>query len=137
MRPRVRPVHRGGAVAAIGRRRSRGGLPSERRAGGGGTMSLTEPVLEVRDLVTRYPVRRGLLGTLRREPQQAVHAVEGVSLTLGAGEMLALVGESGCGKTTVAQSIVRLVDPVSGTIELDGRDLTEMSQRSLRPVRRT
>jgi peptide/nickel transport system ATP-binding protein len=95
------------------------------------------PVLEVRDLVTRYPIRRGVLGTLRREPQQAVHAVEGVSLSLGAGEMLALVGESGCGKTTVAQSIIRLVDPVSGTIELDGRDLTALSQRALRPIRRS
>jgi len=95
------------------------------------------PVLEVRDLVTRYPIRRGVLGALRREPQQAVHAVEGVSLSLGAGEMLALVGESGCGKTTVAQSIIRLVDPVSGTIELDGRDLTGLSQRALRPIRRS
>jgi peptide/nickel transport system ATP-binding protein len=95
------------------------------------------PVLTVRDLVTRYEIRRGVLGTLRREPQQAVHAVEGVSLSLGAGEMLALVGESGCGKTTVAQSIVRLVDPVSGTIELDGRDLTGLSQRTLRPIRRS
>jgi len=95
------------------------------------------PVLEVRDLVTRYPIRRGVLGTLRRVPQQAVHAVEGVSLSLGAGEMLALVGESGCGKTTVAQSIIRLVDPVSGTIELDGRDLTGLSQRALRPIRRS
>ena len=55
------------------------------------------PVLEVRDLVTRYPIRRGVLGTLRHEPQQAVHAVEGVSLSLGAGEMLALVGEAGGG----------------------------------------
>ena len=61
------------------------------------------PALEVRDLVTRYPVRRGLFGTIRREPRQAVHAVEGVSLTLRTGEMLALVGESGCGKTTIAQ----------------------------------
>jgi peptide/nickel transport system ATP-binding protein len=95
------------------------------------------PVLAVRDLVTRYEIRRGVLGTLRREPQQAVHAVEGVSLSLCAGEMLALVGESGCGKTTVAQSIVRLVDPVSGTIELDGRDLTGLSQRTLRPIRRS
>ena len=82
------------------------------------------PALEVRDLVTRYPIRRGLFGTIRREPRQAVHAVEGVSFTLRTGEMLALVGESGCGKTTVAQSIVRLVDPVSGTIELDGQPLT-------------
>ena len=100
-------------------------------------VAIGPPVLEVRDLVTRYPIRRGVLGTLRREPQQAVHAVEGVSLALGAGEMLALVGESGCGKTTVAQSIVRLVDPVSGTIELDGRDLTGLSQRALRPIRRS
>jgi peptide/nickel transport system ATP-binding protein len=100
-------------------------------------VAIDPPVLEVRDLVTRYPIRRGVLGTLRREPQQAVHAVEGVSLALGAGEMLALVGESGCGKTTVAQSIVRLVDPVSGTIELDGRDLTGLSQRALRPIRRS
>src|SRR6476646_351799 len=93
--------------------------------------------LEVRDLVTRYPIRRGLFGTIRREPRQAVHAVEGVSLTLRTGEMLALVGESGCGKTTVAQSIVRLVDPVSGTIELDGQLLTGLSQRALRPIRRS
>ena len=95
------------------------------------------PALEVRDLVTRYPIRRGLFGTIRREPRQAVHAVEGVSLTLRTGEMLALVGESGCGKTTVAQSIVRLVDPVSGTIELDGQPLTGLSQRALRPIRRS
>jgi peptide/nickel transport system ATP-binding protein len=95
------------------------------------------PALEVRDLVTRYPIRRGLFGTIRREPRQAVHAVEGVSLSLRTGEMLALVGESGCGKTTVAQSIVRLVDPVSGTIELDGQPLTGLSQRKLRPIRRS
>ncbi len=95
------------------------------------------PALEVRDLVTRYPIRRGLFGTIRREPRQAVHAVEGVSLTLRTGEMLALVGESGCGKTTVAQSIVRLVDPVSGTIELGGQPLTGLSQRALRPIRRS
>jgi peptide/nickel transport system ATP-binding protein len=95
------------------------------------------PLLEVRDLVTRFPVRRGILGTLARAPRRAVHAVEGVSLSIGAGEMLALVGESGCGKTTVAQSILRLVDPVSGTIDLDGRRLTGLSQRQLRPIRRT
>jgi oligopeptide/dipeptide ABC transporter ATP-binding protein len=95
------------------------------------------PLLEVRDLVTRFPVRRGILGTLTRAPRQTVHAVEGVSLSLGVGEMLALVGESGCGKTTVAQSILRLVDPVSGTIDLQGRRLTGLSQRTLRPIRRT
>jgi oligopeptide/dipeptide ABC transporter ATP-binding protein len=95
------------------------------------------PLLDVRDLVTRFPVRRGIVGTITRAPRQAVHAVEGVSLTVAAGEMLALVGESGCGKTTVAQSILRLVDPMSGTIDLAGRRLTGLSQRELRPIRRT
>jgi oligopeptide/dipeptide ABC transporter ATP-binding protein len=95
------------------------------------------PLLQVRDLVVRYPVRRGIMGTLTRKPRQAVHAVEGVSISIRRGEMLALVGESGCGKTTVAQSILRLVDPVSGTVELAGRRLTGLSQRALRPIRRT
>jgi oligopeptide/dipeptide ABC transporter ATP-binding protein len=95
------------------------------------------PLLEVRGLSTRYPVRRGIVGALRREPRRFVRAVDGVSLSLRAGEMLALVGESGCGKTTIAQTILRLVDPVSGTIALQGRDITKLSQRELQPIRRT
>ena len=71
------------------------------------------PLLEVSNLVARYPVARGVLGTLARRPRQAVHAVEDVSFSLGRGEMLALVGESGCGKTTTAQTLLRLVEPVS------------------------
>jgi oligopeptide/dipeptide ABC transporter ATP-binding protein len=63
-------------------------------------------------------------------------AVDGVSFSVDPGEMLALVGESGCGKTTIAQSILRMVDPVSGTIRLKGRDITRLSQRDLRPLRR-
>jgi oligopeptide/dipeptide ABC transporter ATP-binding protein len=94
------------------------------------------PLLEVRDLVVRYPVRRGIVGALRREPVRSVRAVDGVSFSVRAGEMLALVGESGCGKTTTAQAILRLVPPVSGSIAIDGRDVTELSQRDLRPVRR-
>ena len=94
------------------------------------------PLLEVRDLVVRYPVRRGIVGALRREPRRAVRAVDGVSFSVGAGDMLALVGESGCGKTTTAQAILRLVSPVSGSIAIDGRDVTHLSQRELRPVRR-
>ena len=100
----------------------------------------TAPVLEVVDLVATYPVRRGLLGTLARRPRKQVHAVDGLSLSLRKGEMLALVGESGCGKTTTAQAILRMLDRVatlSGTIRLNGRDITSMPQGELRPLRRT
>jgi oligopeptide/dipeptide ABC transporter ATP-binding protein len=93
-------------------------------------------LLEVEDLVVRYPVPRGLVGTLARRPRQTVHAVDGVDLTVHAGEMVALVGESGCGKTTTAQAVLRMVDPVSGTIRFEGRDITRLGQRTLRPLRR-
>ena len=92
------------------------------------------PLLRVEDLVARYPVRRSLLSALRRVPRRFVQAVDGVSFSLYPGEMLALVGESGCGKTTIAQTILRLVDPVSGTITFDGRDITQLSQSELRPI---
>jgi peptide/nickel transport system ATP-binding protein len=93
-------------------------------------------VLEVEDLVVRYPIHRGIVGTVARRPRRNVHAVEGVSLSLQRGEMLALVGESGCGKTTTAQAVLRLVDPVSGAIRFDGRDLVPLGTRELRPLRR-
>jgi peptide/nickel transport system ATP-binding protein len=99
-------------------------------------MSAQPTVLEVEDLVVRYPIHRGIVGTVTRRPRRTVHAVEGVSLTLQGGEMLALVGESGCGKTTTAQAVLRLVDPVSGAIRFDGRDLVPLGSRELRPVRR-
>ena len=99
-------------------------------------MSVDATVLEVEDLVVRYPIHRGLVGAVTRQPRRQVHAVEGVSLSLRKGEMLALVGESGCGKTTTAQAVLRLVDPVSGAIRFDGRDLVPLGSRDLRPVRR-
>jgi oligopeptide/dipeptide ABC transporter ATP-binding protein len=71
-----------------------------------------------------------------RRPKRTVHAVEGVSFTLARGEMLALVGESGCGKTTTAQTVLRMLDPVSGSIRFEGRDLTRLGDRELRPLRR-
>ncbi len=92
-------------------------------------------LLEVRDLVVRYPVHRGIVGAIRRRPKQEIHAVEGVSFQLGRGEMLALVGESGCGKTTTAQAILRLVD-AEGQIMLDERDISTISAGQLRPLRR-
>ena len=94
------------------------------------------PLLEVDNLVTQYPVRRSLTGRLAREPRLTVHAVDGVSFSLARGEMLALVGESGCGKTSTAQTFLRMVDPTSGTIRLNGTDITTLSQQQLRPLRR-
>jgi peptide/nickel transport system ATP-binding protein len=99
-------------------------------------MNAEPSVLEVEDLVVRYPIHRGIVGTVARRPRRNVHAVEGVSLSLQRGEMLALVGESGCGKTTTAQAVLRLVDPVSGAIRFDGRDLVPLGTRELRPLRR-
>ena len=95
-----------------------------------------KPLLEVESLVVRYPVGRGLAGSLARQPKRSVHAVEGVTLTVAGGELLALVGESGCGKTTTAQAVLRLVEPVSGSIRFEGRELTGLGTRQLRPLRR-
>ena len=94
------------------------------------------PLLEVEGLVTRYPVPRGLLGTMAGRPQLQVHAVDGISFTLRSGEMLALVGESGCGKTTTAQTVVRMVDSERGKVRFRGRDITQLSAKEMRPLRR-
>ncbi len=96
-------------------------------------MSGVNPLLEVTDLVKHYPLRAGVL----RRAVGTVHAVDGVSFALGKSETLGLVGESGCGKSTVARSVLRLVEPTSGQIRIDGTDITHLSKRELRPVRRT
>jgi peptide/nickel transport system ATP-binding protein len=93
-------------------------------------------LLEVEDLVVRYPVPRGIVGTVARRPHETVHAVDGVSFTIAAGEMVALVGESGCGKTSIAQAVMRLIDPVAGAIRFESRELTHLGVRALRPLRR-
>ena len=94
------------------------------------------PLLEVEGLVARYPVSRGLVGAVQRRPKLSVHAVDGVSFALDRGEMLALVGESGCGKTSTAQSVLRMIDIEGGSIRFDGQDITSLSTRDLRPLRR-
>src|ERR1700742_4782271 len=96
-------------------------------------MSETRPLLEVTDLVKHYPMRSGLV----RRKVGTVHAVDGVSFSVGVGETLGLVGESGCGKSTVARSVLRLVEPTSGAIRIDGQEITHLSKSELRPVRRS
>ncbi len=91
-------------------------------------MSVT-PLLAVRDLVKEFPVRD-------RGRHSVVHAVSGVSFDLAAGQTLALVGESGCGKSTTGRCILRLTDPTSGSIEFQGRDIARLSHREMRPLRR-
>ena len=89
------------------------------------------PLLVVRDLQVHFPLRGGLL----RRPRGAVRAVDGVSLELAPGRTLALVGESGCGKTTVGKSLLRLVEPTGGCVEFEGRDLRGLGRSLLRPLR--
>src|SRR5262249_30081417 len=96
-------------------------------------MSESRPLLEVKVLVNHYAVRGGVL----RRQVGTVHAVDGVSFALGVGETLGLVGESGCGKSTVARSVLRLVEPTSGAIRIDGQDITHLGKTELRPVRRS
>ncbi len=89
------------------------------------------PLLTVKHLVTRFAVRGGLL----RRTVANVHAVEDVSFTLNKGRTLSLVGESGCGKSTAGRSILRLVEPMSGSINLDGTDIMALDQAALRRAR--
>ena len=90
------------------------------------------PVLEVEGLSKHFPVRKGLL----RRTVGHVYAVDQVSFTIGAGETLGLVGESGCGKTTVGRTIMRLIEPTAGAIRLDGHDVTRLGKSEMRPFRR-
>ncbi|VTU35293.1 dipeptide ABC transporter ATP-binding protein [Variovorax sp. RA8] len=90
------------------------------------------PILRVKNLVTRFDLKSGLFGRVTRR----VHAVEGISFDLRAGETLALVGESGCGKSTTGRSLLRLVDSQGGEIEFKGRNVLALPQGELQALRR-
>ena len=90
-----------------------------------------EPLLKVNNLVTRYPVKGGVL----RRTVARVHAVEDVSFTIMKGKTLSLVGESGCGKSTVGRSLIRLVEPTSGDVNLDGQNILSLNSKDMREAR--
>jgi peptide/nickel transport system ATP-binding protein len=92
---------------------------------------VTTPILEVQDLKKHFPIRGGLLGGTTGR----VYAVDGVSFSIAKGETLALVGESGCGKSTVGKAILRLFDITAGQVVLDGQRIDNLSAGRLRPLR--
>jgi oligopeptide/dipeptide ABC transporter ATP-binding protein len=92
---------------------------------------MSGPLLQVRDLAKHFPVERSLLG----RPLKTVRAVDGVSFDIAAGETLALVGESGCGKSTVGRLVLRLIEPTAGRVVFDGHDLGTLDTLQLRRLR--
>ena len=91
-----------------------------------------QEILRLTDLAVHFPVRRGIW----QRKMGIVKAVDGVNLTVKRGETLGLVGESGCGKTTIGRTVIRLYKPTSGSVWFEGKDISTLNERELRPVRR-
>jgi len=105
---------------------------ADARAGPAPGPAVAPPMLEVHDLKKHFPIRRGVL----RRTTGHVLAVDGISFSIRAGETLGLVGESGCGKSTVGRTILRLIEPTDGRIKVNGEDITDLEKAALCPVRR-
>ena len=93
---------------------------------------MPEPFVQIRDLVKQFPVKGGIL----QRTVGTVNAVAGVDLDIARGETVGLVGESGCGKTTLSRMLVRLLEPTSGSITFDGQDITHLDGSDLKPFRK-
>src|SRR3989449_6039462 len=94
---------------------------------------MSDDILVVENLKKHFPITQGIVF---RKQVAAVKAVDGVSFTVRRGETLGVVGESGCGKSTMARCVMRLLDPTGGRVDFDGRDITKLSRANMRPIRR-
>src|SRR3954449_10577388 len=94
---------------------------------------MADELLKIEGLTKHFPVTRGIVF---QKQVAAVKAVDDVSFTLSRGETLGVVGESGCGKSTMARCIMRLLDPTSGSVTFEGRDISKLSRADMRPIRR-
>jgi peptide/nickel transport system ATP-binding protein/oligopeptide transport system ATP-binding protein len=125
---RADPLQQAGSSAGEGDRSGPAAVARE-----GGLAGAREPLVQVRDLVKHFPITRGIV---MQRKIGAVLAVDGVSFDVHRGETLGIVGETGCGKSTTAKLIMRLLDPTSGEVRFDGQDITRLRGARLKAVRR-